>query len=78
MSITLLIYDYILTLPMEVSLIWRAKWTVMKVLYVIQRYLPFEDTVIVLLHCTPFYLLNFSVSHFRKIILALLPVRLSV
>ncbi|KAF8200405.1 hypothetical protein BJ912DRAFT_1127411 [Pholiota molesta] len=42
---TFFIWDYILTLPLELDLVWRARWNPMKVLYIVQRYLPFVDTV---------------------------------
>ncbi|KAH9475847.1 hypothetical protein JR316_0011407 [Psilocybe cubensis] len=37
-------YDWMLTLGMEIELIWKAKWTYIKVLYLFQRYLTFYDT----------------------------------
>ncbi|KIJ93494.1 hypothetical protein K443DRAFT_645449 [Laccaria amethystina LaAM-08-1] len=40
------LYDYFLTVGMEVDLVWSSKWGFMKVLYVLQRYLPFVDAVI--------------------------------
>jgi hypothetical protein len=30
---------------MEVEQIWMAPWTLMKAAYILQRYLPFVDTV---------------------------------
>jgi len=42
---TIFLYDYLLTLGMEVNLVWSSKWTFMKVLYFAQRYLPFVDSV---------------------------------
>ncbi|EDR03422.1 uncharacterized protein LACBIDRAFT_295242 [Laccaria bicolor S238N-H82] len=41
----LYIYDYFLTLDLEVELVWPSKWGAMKVLFLVQRYLPFLDTV---------------------------------
>jgi hypothetical protein len=41
------IWDYILTFRMEVDLVWKSKWTFMKALYLVQRYLPFIDMGIV-------------------------------
>lgn len=38
------VYDWLLTLGMEVELIWRSKWNYIKVLYLFQRYLTFYDT----------------------------------
>jgi len=42
-STALLIYDYFLTLPREVSLIWPSKWSLIKVLFLLTRYTPFID-----------------------------------
>ncbi|KAF8166951.1 hypothetical protein BJ912DRAFT_913505 [Pholiota molesta] len=42
---TFFVWDYILTLPLELDLVWRARWNPMKVVYIVQRYLPFVDTV---------------------------------
>jgi hypothetical protein len=42
---TMFLYDYLITLGMEVDLVWSSKWTFMKVLYFAQRYLPFVDAV---------------------------------
>jgi len=39
------IWDYILTFGMEVDLVWKSKWNVMKGLYLLQRYAPFIDTL---------------------------------
>jgi len=42
-SAALLVFDYLLTFPREVSLIWPARWTLIKVLFLLTRYLPFID-----------------------------------
>lgn len=39
----MLVYDYFLTLGMEVDLVWLSAWGPMKVLFIVQRYLPFID-----------------------------------
>jgi hypothetical protein len=39
------LYDYALTFDTEVEQIWKAPWTPLKVAYLLQRYLPFFDTV---------------------------------
>ncbi|KAK7047760.1 hypothetical protein VNI00_006088 [Paramarasmius palmivorus] len=49
-SAALFLYDYVLTLDMEVELIWFAPMTWVKLLYLIQRYLPFVDTASLLLY----------------------------
>jgi len=48
---TIFIWDYILTFGMEVELVWKSKWNLMKGLYILQRYLPFIDTVWRILYC---------------------------
>jgi hypothetical protein len=48
----------LLTLPQEVSLIWSARWNLIKVLFLLTRYLPFVDLGIVL-HCECFLLVLF-------------------
>ncbi|KAF8346444.1 hypothetical protein F5887DRAFT_962000 [Amanita rubescens] len=49
-SNSLLVYDYLLMLEDELSLIWNAKWALVKVLYLFSRYMPFADVVIVSYH----------------------------
>ena len=44
------IWDYILTFRMEVDLVWKSKWNFMKGLYLFQRYLPFIDTIFLVLY----------------------------
>ena len=44
------IWDYILTFRMEIDLVWTSKWNFMKGLYLFQRYLPFIDTVWLVLY----------------------------
>lgn len=39
------LWDYLITLGMEIELVWPSKWTVMKSLYLFQRYIPFLDTI---------------------------------
>ncbi|KAL0575100.1 hypothetical protein V5O48_006876, partial [Marasmius crinis-equi] len=34
----MLLYDYLLTFSEEVELIWKARWTIPKVLFLIMRY----------------------------------------
>ena len=46
----LFIWDYILTLGMEVNLVWKSKWNLMKALYLFQRYLPFIDPIWIALY----------------------------
>ncbi|ESK91367.1 hypothetical protein Moror_2771 [Moniliophthora roreri MCA 2997] len=49
-SITILVYDYILTIQMEVDLVWSSSLSWVKVLYLIQRYTPFVDSYVLLLY----------------------------
>ncbi|CAA7263894.1 unnamed protein product [Cyclocybe aegerita] len=37
------LWDYFLTFGMEVEHIWASKWTIVKALFLIQRYIPFID-----------------------------------
>ena len=37
----LLYYDHFLTFPQEVERIWKAKWTFVNVLFLVNRYLTF-------------------------------------
>ncbi|TFK63333.1 hypothetical protein BDN72DRAFT_328595 [Pluteus cervinus] len=46
-SSTLYLYDLLLTIDLEIDLLWPSKWTLMKVIYLLQRYLPVVDMVIV-------------------------------
>ncbi|TFK63338.1 hypothetical protein BDN72DRAFT_328495 [Pluteus cervinus] len=48
-SSTVYLYDLFLTLGLEIDLLWSSKWTLMKVLYLIQRYLPLIDMVITMM-----------------------------
>ncbi|KAF9255137.1 hypothetical protein L218DRAFT_884795 [Marasmius fiardii PR-910] len=47
---TLLVYDVLLNLGLEIKFIWARNWSLLTVLYIIQRYLPFFDTLGVTLH----------------------------
>ncbi|KAJ3481664.1 hypothetical protein NLI96_g7505 [Meripilus lineatus] len=40
---TLPIWDYLLTIHLEVDYMWPAKWTIVKVLFMSTRYLPLVD-----------------------------------
>ncbi|KAF9255738.1 hypothetical protein L218DRAFT_950532 [Marasmius fiardii PR-910] len=61
LNTTLLIYDVIINLPVEIDHVWRRKWTILSVLYIVQRYLPFFDTALVTLHHN--FGMNLSVSY---------------
>ena len=47
------VYDYLLTFPLEISFVWPARWTAIKVLFLLTRYMPFVDGGL-LLYCKPF------------------------
>ncbi|KAF7430166.1 hypothetical protein PC9H_005866 [Pleurotus ostreatus] len=46
-SAIILVYDYIITFDLEVSLIWfyHSGWSWTTMLYILNRYLPFVDTI---------------------------------
>ncbi|KAG7089132.1 hypothetical protein E1B28_010840 [Marasmius oreades] len=44
-SAALLAYDVIIKLDVEIEHIWMRKWSFLTVVYIIQRYLPFIDTM---------------------------------
>lgn len=46
----LFMWDYLITLGMEIELIWPSQWNVIKVLFLVQRYMPFIDTLILTLY----------------------------
>ncbi|THH18065.1 hypothetical protein EW146_g2864 [Bondarzewia mesenterica] len=50
LAISLLVYDYILTLHAEVTLIWAADWNLTKAFFFLTRYPVFVDTVMALYH----------------------------
>ncbi|KAH7913289.1 hypothetical protein BJ138DRAFT_1146324 [Hygrophoropsis aurantiaca] len=47
---TILAYDYLLTFDLELQHIWRARWSILKVLYILTRYLPFFGMVPLMYH----------------------------
>ncbi|KAH8828983.1 hypothetical protein DL96DRAFT_1021899 [Flagelloscypha sp. PMI_526] len=47
-ALTILIYDWLLTLEKEVTLVWSSKWSLGKALYFLTRYPPFVDVLICL------------------------------
>ncbi|KAJ3555243.1 hypothetical protein NP233_g12253 [Leucocoprinus birnbaumii] len=44
------VLDWLLTFRLESSLIWPAKWSNIKILYLLTRYLPIIDVFIVMYH----------------------------
>ncbi|TFY53094.1 hypothetical protein EVG20_g10270 [Dentipellis fragilis] len=43
-SFTLLAYDYFLTLPDEVGVVWGSHWTITMPIFLLNRYVPFVNT----------------------------------
>lgn len=46
----LFVWDYLVTMGMEIELVWTSRWNAIKILFLIQRYLPFLDTCILTLY----------------------------
>ncbi|KAF9070515.1 hypothetical protein BDP27DRAFT_1220566 [Rhodocollybia butyracea] len=44
-SAALFLYDWMLLLPVELEVVWSEKLRPLNVLYIIQRYMPFVDTI---------------------------------
>ncbi|KAH7925428.1 hypothetical protein BV22DRAFT_1033983 [Leucogyrophana mollusca] len=49
----ILVYDYFLTVELEIKHIWPAPWSILKVLYLSTRYSPFMDTIPMMYHFFP-------------------------
>ncbi|KAF9017658.1 hypothetical protein BDP27DRAFT_1251405 [Rhodocollybia butyracea] len=47
-SAVLFLYDWVLMLPVELDVVWSKKLQPLNVLYIVQRYMPFVDTVAIL------------------------------
>ncbi|EJD38088.1 hypothetical protein AURDEDRAFT_172850 [Auricularia subglabra TFB-10046 SS5] len=56
-------YDYALTLSAEITLVWRSKWGVGKVLFLLERYMKWPE-LLVLLYSADCYLMQ---DHLRTI-----------
>ncbi|KAF8988949.1 hypothetical protein BDQ17DRAFT_1334361 [Cyathus striatus] len=53
-SLSLFLYDYFVTLQLEVKFIWTAPWRFMKITYLMTRYFPIVDTSLALIgHLCP-------------------------
>jgi len=66
MSSAMFIWDYLLTFRMEVDLVWKSRWNLTKALYLLQRYLPFIDTVWLVLYRQSDAFSIFLYSFFRR------------
>jgi len=47
---TVMVLDWLLTFDLEVSLIWKAKWNIGTVVYLLSRYLTFVDVALTMYH----------------------------
>ncbi|KAG2360802.1 hypothetical protein BDR07DRAFT_1610556 [Suillus spraguei] len=52
------VYDWVLTLGQEIELIWRQRWSLMTVLYLITRYIGIPFSVITVLRDIIYYTVN--------------------
>ncbi|KAG2109688.1 uncharacterized protein F5147DRAFT_797992 [Suillus discolor] len=52
------VYDWVLTLPQEIDLIWTQHWSLMTVLYLVIRYVGIPYSVISILRNIIFYTIN--------------------
>ncbi|THV07037.1 hypothetical protein K435DRAFT_960018 [Dendrothele bispora CBS 962.96] len=48
-SLTLLVWDYLISLDAEIQLVWKAPWKFGKLLYLLTRYLAFAGAIITIL-----------------------------
>jgi hypothetical protein len=44
--LALVVYDYVLTLSREIDYVWFSPWNVIKITFLVQRYLPFLDVIL--------------------------------
>ncbi|TDL25205.1 hypothetical protein BD410DRAFT_630709 [Rickenella mellea] len=47
-AVTVLTWDYLLTLPDEVALVWPSSWTLSKCLFLLNRYFAFIDPIMLI------------------------------
>ncbi|KAF7776839.1 hypothetical protein Agabi119p4_5232 [Agaricus bisporus var. burnettii] len=59
---TLLAFDWILNFSSEVEMIWKAKWNLVKVLYLITRYLPLAIIPLDLFYISGYFFLPACVA----------------
>ncbi|KAG2117288.1 uncharacterized protein F5147DRAFT_833557 [Suillus discolor] len=59
----MVVYDWILTLGQEIELIWRQRWSLMTVLYLVIRYIGIPYSVVNVLGCLPLVSLTDAVSN---------------
>ncbi|KAJ3565387.1 hypothetical protein NP233_g7663 [Leucocoprinus birnbaumii] len=49
-SLTIMAIELLSNLPLEILLVWKSRWNVLKVLYLLSRYIPFVYLTILLYH----------------------------
>ncbi|KAF7760745.1 hypothetical protein Agabi119p4_10154 [Agaricus bisporus var. burnettii] len=49
---SLLVYDSLLVLDLEVTFIWQSKWSLMKVMYIVNRYTTFIELILLFIFQT--------------------------
>ncbi|KAJ3481662.1 hypothetical protein NLI96_g7507 [Meripilus lineatus] len=47
-AVTIFVWDYLLTIHLEVDYMWSSKWSLVKILFILTRYLPIVDLTIML------------------------------
>ncbi|KAF8995948.1 hypothetical protein BDQ17DRAFT_1545011 [Cyathus striatus] len=47
-TLAVLVYEYLLTFDLEVNFVWKRDWSIVKILFILTRYLPFFDATIIL------------------------------
>ncbi|KAG1817885.1 hypothetical protein EV424DRAFT_986219 [Suillus variegatus] len=62
-AVVVVLYDWVLTLGQEIELIWRRRWSLMSVLYLIIRYIGIPYSVVRLLENMPSVSLTDAVSN---------------
>ncbi|KIK66210.1 hypothetical protein GYMLUDRAFT_927926 [Collybiopsis luxurians FD-317 M1] len=61
--LTVLTYDYVLSLGQEVAYVWDSKWGIVKILYLYSRYSPFIDTILAAEETQNFHISDASCRH---------------
>ncbi|KAF8992383.1 hypothetical protein BDQ17DRAFT_1432457 [Cyathus striatus] len=47
-SMAILVFDYFLTIELEMKYIWSSKWSIPNAMFLFTRYLPFVDFLVLL------------------------------
>ncbi|PFH47954.1 hypothetical protein AMATHDRAFT_150896, partial [Amanita thiersii Skay4041] len=40
-------FDYLLTLDLEIKYVWKSRWSIIKFLYLVMRYMPFLSVIVI-------------------------------